>query len=72
MAQQEQTERQQLAAQLARIGNPCSCRLQADCRQLMDQLAYRGVLPSAVLTMTDQEWLDGCTVVQARVSGQGP
>jgi hypothetical protein len=69
MASQQDLDRQRLSQQLDRLTNVCSCRLQADCRQLMDQLAYRGVLPSSILAMSDQDWIDGCRAVSERVVG---
>lgn len=66
MAQPVETDREALARQLAGLTDVCSCRLNAECRQLMDQLAYRGVLPAAVLTMSDEDWLEGCRLTRQR------
>lgn len=61
--------RAQLAAELAALQDVCSCRLSAQCRQLMNQLALQGTLPKDVLTMTDAEWVAAC---QASRTGQVP
>lgn len=54
--------RQLIDAQLAALSSPCSCRANAQCRALMESLARIGALPSAVLTMTAEEWAAGCGI----------
>lgn len=58
-------------AQLKALGDVCSCRLNAECWQLMQSLAMQGALPASVLSMSDEDWLRGCTALPGQPS-RGP
>lgn len=61
-----------LDQQLRALGSVCSCRANAQCRSLMDQLAALGALPATVLSMSDEEWIAACTSPDGQAISQTP